>query len=214
MATFTSYISDVRRLLHDATGVFWSDTELTDYINDARQRVVRDSGCLRAILTGSTTTSVETFNITTLTLPAYADQILDVINVNLYWGNTRIPLRYMSWTQFNAELRFWQNYTGRPIAFTRYAQSTIYLGPVPDQVYVMEFDTIVLPVALTSDSQTESILEPYTSPVAFYAAYKAKYKEQSYGEAEIFNAEYKKQLLAAINSSFTRRLPTPYSIPY
>ena len=62
MATFTSYIADVRRLLHDATGVFWSDTELTDYINDARHRVVRDTGCLRAILTGNTTTSDETFN--------------------------------------------------------------------------------------------------------------------------------------------------------
>ena len=98
------------------------------------------------------------------------------------------------------------------MAFTRYGQNEIYFGPVPDQVYVIEVDTILLPVPLTSDSQTEVILEPYTSPVAFYAAYKAKYKEQSYGEAEIFNAEYKKQLLAAINSSFTRRLPTPYSI--
>jgi len=167
---------------------------------------------LRNILTGATTTSVETLNISTLTLPSWAEQILDILNINLYWGNTRIPLRYMSWTQFNAELRFWQNYTGRPIAFTRYGQNQIYFGPVPDQVYVIEVDTILLPVPLTSDSQTEVILEPYTSPVAFYAAYKAKYKEQSYGEAEIFNAEYKKQLLAAINSSFTRRLPTPYSI--
>jgi hypothetical protein len=212
MATYSGYIAEVRRLLHDAAGNFWTDSELTDYINGARHRVVRDTGCLRNILTGATTTSVETLNISTLTLPSWAEQILDVLNINLYWGNTRIPLRYMSWTQFNAELRFWQNYTGRPIAFTRYGQNEIYFGPVPDQVYVIEVDTILLPVPLTSDSQTEVILEPYTSPVAFYAAYKAKYKEQSYGEAEIFNAEYKKQLLAAINSSFTRRLPTPYSV--
>ncbi len=148
MATYSGYIAEVRRLLHDASGNFWTDTELTDYINGARHRVVRDTGCLRNILTGATTTSVEVFNISTLTLPSWAEQILDVLNINLYWGNTRIPLRYMSWTQFNAELRFWQNYTGRPIAFTRYGQNEIYFGPVPDQVYVIEVDTILLPVPL------------------------------------------------------------------
>ena len=49
MATLTSYISEVRRLLHDANGVFWDDAELTDYINSARERVVRDTGCLRTL---------------------------------------------------------------------------------------------------------------------------------------------------------------------
>jgi len=49
MATLSSYITDVQRLLHDANSVFWSTTELTDYINQARERVVRDTGCLRTI---------------------------------------------------------------------------------------------------------------------------------------------------------------------
>ena len=47
MATLASYLTEVRRLLHDANGVFWSDNELTDDINAARERVVRDTGCLR-----------------------------------------------------------------------------------------------------------------------------------------------------------------------
>ena len=49
MATLASYITDVQRLLHDANSVFWSTTELTDYINEARERTVRDTGCLRTI---------------------------------------------------------------------------------------------------------------------------------------------------------------------
>ena len=54
MATLSSYITEVRRLLHDANGVFWSDSELTDYINSALERVVRDTGCLRTLLTAYT----------------------------------------------------------------------------------------------------------------------------------------------------------------
>ena len=49
MATLSSYIIEVRRLLHDADANFWTDTELTDAINDGRQRIVRDTGCLRTI---------------------------------------------------------------------------------------------------------------------------------------------------------------------
>jgi len=49
MATLSSYITEVQRLLHDANSVFWSTSELTDYINDARERVARDTGCLRTL---------------------------------------------------------------------------------------------------------------------------------------------------------------------
>lgn len=214
MATLSGYITEVRRLLHDASGVFWSDPELTDYINSARDRIVRDTGCLRYLATSAATYNVETLNLTTVTKPSYGQSILDVLNINLFWGNSRIPLRYLAWTDFNAQLRYWQNYTGRPVGFSLYGLNTIYFGPVPDQTYVIELDTILLPIPLASDAQAEPIPDPYTSPVKFYAAYLAKYKEQSYGEAEIFKAEYTKQAQSAIASSMTRRLPTPFSQPY
>ncbi len=94
----------------------------------------------------------------------------------------------------------------------RVAEGDEVLGLKPDPAKALDLMQKLSEYHIPKLARTEVILEPYTSPVAFYAAYKAKYKEQSYGEAEIFNAEYKKQLLAAINSSFTRRLPTPYSI--
>ena len=81
MATLSGYITEVRRLLHDATGVFWTDAELTDYINDARNRIVRDTGCLRYLAPSSVTTNVETLKVSSLSLPAYEDSILDVLNV-------------------------------------------------------------------------------------------------------------------------------------
>ena len=277
MATLSSYITEVQRLLHDANSVFWSTSELTDYINDARERVARDTGCLRTLqitatpisitgvpatvwTAGATVTAgqfifnnifiyeVVTGGVLSTTPPPYpaagytfppstpftdgtatlqysgpAEVIpygtiatgttLDILNVNIYWGNSRIPLRYLPWSNFNAQLRYWQNYVGRPVCFSVYGQNTIYVGPVPDQAYVAEIDSTILPTALSlnTPNANDQIQDPYTTPVAFYAAYKAKYKEQSYGEAEIYKQEYAKQIQAVLNSVYTRRIPDPYS---
>jgi hypothetical protein len=277
MATLSSYITEVQRLLHDANSVFWSTSELTDYINDARERVARDTGCLRTLqitatpisstgvpatvwTAGATVTAgqfifnnifiyqVVTGGVLGTTPPPYPDSgytfppstpftngtaslqysgpvevipfgiistgtTLDILNVNVYWGNSRIPLRYLPWSNFNAQLRYWQNYVGRPVCFSVYGQNTIYVGPVPDQAYVIEIDSTILPTALSlaTPNANDQIQDPYTTPVAFYAAYKAKYKEQSYGEAEIYKQEYAKQIQAVLNSVYTRRIPDPYS---
>jgi hypothetical protein len=138
-------------------------------------------------------------------------QTLDILNVNLYWGNSRIPLRYLPWSNFNAQLRYWQNYVGRPVCFSVYGQSQLYIAPVPDQSYAIDLDTVILPtpLSLNTPNAVDPINDPYTTPVAFYAAYKAKYKEQSYGEAEIYKQEYAKHVQAVLNSVYTRRIPDP-----
>lgn len=211
MATLSSYITEVRRLLHDANGNFYSDSELTDYINNARNRLVRDTGVLRSLQSSSIATNAETLAFSSL---PQGTKTLDVININLYWGNTRVPLRYLAWTDFNAQLRYWQNYTGRPVAFSMYGQQTIYFGPVPDQDYQLDVDTVIMPTDLVTGAEVDNIPDPYTSPVAYYAAYKAKFKEQSYGESQIFKQEYQRQVQAVLNSVFTRRMPNVYQMNY
>jgi hypothetical protein len=280
--TLSGYLTQVQRLLHDSGNDFYTTPQLTSYIEEARQRVVRDTGCLRTIQITqvpcnpeSGTSGKKPFFWSAGATVAYGDFVvsnifiykviiagvlgsqappyptgngnlppdtaftngtatlfyagnseiikwsclpeglktLDVININLYWGNSRVPQRYLPWTQFNAELRFWQNYIGRPIAFSMYGQGQIYISPVPDQVYTVEIDTIILPSALATEGY-DVIQDPYTSPVQFYAAYLAKYYEQSFGEAEIFKQEYIKSVQSVLVSSYTRRMPNPYSTPY
>jgi hypothetical protein len=279
--TLQGYITEVRRLLHDANANFYTNSQLTDYINSARKRVVRDTGCLRDVQTttipcapvagGATPniwseglvvntndyvfSNIYIYKVTsggilgtqappypsgtyvyppstpftdgTATLQyagkceliPYASlpeglNTLDVVNINLYWGNSRIPLRYMPWTDFNARLRYWQNYVGTPIAYSIYGQSTIYIGPIPDQSYTLDLDTVLLPEDLVNLTDEDSIDEPYSSPVKFYAAYTAKYYEQSFGEAEIYLGQYKQQVQAVQASVYTRRMPDPYSQAY
>lgn len=209
--TLAQYITQCRRLLHDANGNFYTDQELTDYINDARNRLVRDTGCLRTIQSSATVTNQETYAFSSL---PQGNQTMDILNINLYWGNSRVPLLYRPWTDFNAQLRYWQNYSGRPVAFSMYGTQTFYLGPVPDQVYTIELDTVIEPTALVSATDTDTIPDIWTSPVAYYASHTAKFKEQSYGEAEIFRQQYIKHAQNLVSTTFTRRLPTAYSQAY
>lgn len=281
--TLQSYITQVRYLLHDAQSNFYTNDQLIGYINSARERVVRDTGCSRAvqvtqapappvaggnnpviwstglvvtanqyvfsnifiykIIVGGTlgsevppypsanyvyppsgtltlTDSSVTYQyvapcevINFAALPSGL-QTLDILNVNIYWGNSRIPLRYLPWTQFNAQLRYYQNYIGRPIAFSIFGQSQIYVGPIPDQAYVAELDTVILPTALVNLADTDTINEPYDTVVQFYAAHLAKFYEQSFGEAEIYLQQYKQKTQSVLTSTFTRRIPDPYSTPF
>ncbi len=211
MTTLSDYIVQVRRLLHDVAGNFWTDQQLTSYINESRTRLVRDSGCLRELQSSATVANQEVYDYASLPM---GNRTLDILNINAYWGNTRVPLRYLPWTQFNAELRYWQNYLGQPIAFSNYGQSKFYLGPTPTQIYTLELDTVITPEDLVNDSDVDEISVRYQSPIAYRAAHEAKFQEQSYGEAEIFEAQYKRELINVINTSFTRRIPNPYSTPY
>ena len=260
MATLSSYLTAVRRLLHDANANFYTDQQLTDNINSARERVVRDTGALREIVVAQVPCQVAPSATINSVAPAYptpwladtavtdgtatlqyvgncenisyealtnlmgtaplsqssGNTILDIVNINLYWGNSRLPMNYFAWSDFSARLRFWQNYIGQPLAFSVYGQSNIYIGPVPDQIYQVEIDCVVLPNPLNLSTPTinDSINDPYSAAVPFYSAYLAKFYEQSFGESEIFKQEYLKQINSIINSVYTRRLPSIYSSPY
>ena len=209
MPALSDYITSVRRLVHDATGNYWSDAELTDYINAARYRVVSDTGCNRVLQIVSTVASQETYQFASL--PSGVNTI-DVLNITLIWGTMRVPLSYMVFTEFNLKMRAWQQFTSRPVSFTIYGQNTIYLGPVPDQIYTIEVDSVAIPATLVNAVDVDTLVFPYTEPIAFYAAYLAKYKEQSVEEADRFLKTYTQKVMAAQRSSMTRRITNPFGI--
>lgn len=133
----------------------------------------------------------------------------DLVNMTLYWGASRIVLPYMPWSRFNARMRYWTNYQGRPTVCSVYNNTTVFVQPLPDQAYVVDWDTIVVPPAL-STATVEVIPELFRVPVQYYAAYKAKAKEQSWGEAEAFMKNYRLAASNVLRQSFTRRLANPY----
>lgn len=208
MSAYSDYITAVRRLLHDANAQFWSDAELLDYINQARNRVVRDTGCYRNLQTRNLVASTETYTLQSgfTIMPVY-----DVVNLTVDWGNSRISLAYLPWSRFNAMARYWRTMIGRPAVFSVYSYSSVFVQPMPDQTYSAEWDTVCRPDPIIDATTVEVLPEPFTEPVKFYAARLAKMKEQSYGEADNFNQIYLDETRRAIGSAMTRRVLNPYT---
>ena len=207
MGALNNYITQVQRLLHDPNSNLCTPQEYVDYINEARCRVAQDSKCLRQQLVNVTILqNTESYAVASLD-PIIGPLIVDVMNINLYWGQRRYPLFYYSWSEFNAKLRAYQTFQQRPIAYTRVGGNLVYIAPLPDQNYNSDWDVAINPQPLTSDGQAETIPPPFTDPVKFWAAYLAKFKEQSFGEAAMFKKEYLANLMMAARSFQTRILP-------
>lgn len=209
--SLSTYRTETRRLLHDSSGRVWSDAELNDYINDGRKRCALDTHCLRSLESISFTTSTETYAVATLTTKL--TRCVDISNITVLWGSQRIPMEWYAWTEFNARFRPWTVNLSRPTVWSFYGTSpatqVIYIQPVPDQNYVAQMDIYYIPVDLVDDTTVDELAYPFTAPVAYYAAYKAKFNQQGYGEAEVFKKEYANKGIEAINS-FTRRLQSAY----
>jgi hypothetical protein len=278
-----AYVTQVQRLLHDASAQFWSVSELTDYINEARKRVVRDTGGNRVLQTIYLSTGVEVypfggvtgFNVTaggtgygansTVTVaasgatggvtatanPTITNGVItsiqvvnpgtlytstpavtitpvgggsgaaatayflnagtfDCVNLTVYWGNSRAVLSSKPWSVFNAQGRAWVQYLGLPTWVSVYNYTQLYVAKIPDQTYQCDADTILLPVPLVVDSDLEVIPPVLQDPIQYFAAYLAKVKSQKWGEADAFYQRYDREILKAINSSYTRRIAAPY----
>jgi hypothetical protein len=209
--TLNTYVTQCQRLLHDPNAQMWSVTELTDYINAGRNRIAQDTKCLRALQTGINLTAGQELYAVNTILPAVAGQVVDILGITLYWGNTRFKMNYASFTEFDALLRSWQSYQSRPVYFTRMGALQVYVGPIPDQTYVTDWDVAIIPTPLVNLTDTETIPPPFQEPVQYWACYLAKFKEQSLGEAKLFKDEYKSIGMMAARSFMTRVVPNPYA---
>ncbi len=205
----SEYLTQTQRILHDSTGKYWTAGELTDYINLARLKTVADTGCNRILQTVTLSQGTETYNYSVL---PQGISTIDVLNLTLLWGSLRVPMTYMPFTKFNLEMRAWQQFQSRPIAFSVYGNNTVYVGPVPDQIYTSEWDTVVSPANLVNLTDQCVITFPYSEAVPFYAAYMAKFKEQSLEEADSYLQRYVMHIKMALRSSFTRRITQPFNI--
>ena len=96
----------------------------------------------------------------------------------------------------------------------RFANDLVARIKILNKAGCTDINLMELPTAMTNLADVDTINDPYYNPVQFYAAYQAKYFEQSFGEAEIFKQQYDKQVMSVQTSVYTRRMLNPYSTPY
>ena len=177
----TDYITQVQRLLHDTAARFWATTELTDYINQARNRVTLDTGCLRSNESVPFVAAQETYS--------YPSGVMDVININYQWSNLLYGLKYYSFSQLNSRYRLVTNLQSPPEAWGQ-QQQLIYIEPIPNQNYTAYFDCILFPTVMVNPTDTETIPYPFYDNVPYYAAYLAVLKQGELQKAQWFQNLY------------------------
>jgi hypothetical protein len=138
--------------------------------------------------------------------------VIDILAISVIWGLMRYTLNWLPWTPFQAFCRANTTNLSRPGIWTAYEQMQIvYLYPIPDQPYIMEWDTISLPMNLVNSTDYDSqVLLPYADGVQFYAAHLALLKLQNFAQAEYMNRKYDARVRQILNTRQDRRDPNVY----
>lgn len=206
-STLADYLSATQRLLHDSQNIYWTQTELTSYVNSGMQRVSLDTGCVRTTQTFTLVAGTAQYNFSVLGNP----QVFDVIGIWVLYGATRLYCRQVAFSTLITYYQPWQGYQSVPVAFARNGPSTIAFGPVPGTAYATEWDCCVYPSPLVAPTDADPSPYPYTEAVPFYAAYLAKIAQQQKSEADFFFAIYQQRILEASNAR-QRMLPDIYDM--
>lgn len=141
--------------------------------------------------------------------------VLDVQQVAVYWGNLKPALEYKPWTQFNAYMRAWPQFSNLPAVWSKYGQGengSVYWWPLPVQVLGMDWDCICEPIDLLTDDTIEAIPAPWTNAVQYYACYLALLGAQRHEEANAMFGFYIRQMQRA--RAFSQRIlvQRPYGV--
>lgn len=219
MGALTDYQAQVQDLLHDPLGSMWPVATLPAYINEARNRVCKDSKCLRQILTNASF-PVLVFNqgtefVTPQTfLPApYGAALVSTLGISITVNQQRLKLIQKPYTWLDAWMRSWVNYQQWPQFFAQVSPIQICIAPIPNIAYTCDWDVAILPNKLVTDADVEQIPPNFAEAVQYYACYKAKLKQQSQGEADMFLKDYLRTLGMDARAYMQRVIPNPYQTP-
>jgi hypothetical protein len=121
--------------------------------------------------------------------------IFDVISVDVLWGDQRVQFEYQPFGMFQTLCRTLTTQEDVPSLFTLHKGiQQMFLFQVPDQAYVMEWDILTLPAALTQNSQVDTqIVAPWSDAVQFYAAHLCMASLGNYQMADFWYTGKKQQ---------------------
>lgn len=219
MGALTDYQFQVQDLLHDQLAQMWPVRSIVSYINEARRKVCQDTKALRQVLRNSTFPTL-VFNQGTEFItpqsflpPAVGPILVATLGISITVNQQRLKLIQKPYTWLDANLRSWVNYQQWPQYWAQVSPTQIVIAPVPNIAYACDWDIAVNPAPLAADTDIEQIPPPFTDSVQYYAAYKAKLKQQSQGEADMFMKMYQMDLIQRARSYMQRIIPNPYQSP-
>lgn len=161
-------------------------------------------------------TDTVTFNPMGATgIPSTFIDVLDILSVTFLWpGNTnRTMLNWLPFTTYQAWCRMYTGYMGYPSAWTTHdGSNSLFIFPVPDQAYIMEFDWCTMPTqTLINLTDVDiNVLQPFADAVQYYGAFLARTKLQDFDKADYFRKLYNTRTREINATRQDRRIPSPY----
>lgn len=207
------YISEVRGLLNDGQGQFFTDAQLCNYINRARRRIAYASNCLRCIPPGLQTVPGQEQYRFDAWLPLIqevmpsAQSVLSCHNISIgiggkwfressgewrvSWGSWKPMWRRLVFTDFQARLRIYGgSFMGSfstPGWWAQYRDGPsgkVFLAPIPTMAMPFEADVSVIPQPLLTDNDPDPLEYPWQDSVAYWAAVMALFQQQRPQDAQ------------------------------
>ena len=213
-----TYLADTRALLQNpsATASLYADSALVSFINMARRQLSAEAQCIRVFGTLATVASqrVYPFSAFDVSGTTGVQGVIDVRQGQVVVGSGASRLNHRPFPYF---MQYYMNnaapVNARPVDWAQYAEGfngSIYLDPIPDTVYTLNFDTVCLPVDLADDSTPEAIPVLWTDAVRFYACYMALSSAQRMGDADRMFQQYTQFMSRARTGSTPEVLSTTY----
>jgi len=211
------YTATTRRLLTDGgPQFFYSNTAITDAINQARRTIAGFTKCLRQLIINITLPrGQEIYQITeTLdrgTPPNLGSFWVELKGVTTYWDGMRVKCVYRPWPEQDVWYRsFTQGFTGPPASMATVGSNTVYLNPTPDRDYNSDWDVVLTAQPLGTSSDMETIPIVYRDAVPYLAASIAKFGEQSLSESDVFEQRWAREMRRACFAHRSSVVRDPY----
>ena len=122
--------------------------------------------------------------------------IIAVRGISMIWNTYRFTVSRTSFSKYQALVRtYTDTFTDVPRVGAQYGQGkngSMYLYPLPNSNYIMEWDCICDVLPLTDDSTVEAIPDPWATAVQYYAAFKALQSAQDFDRADKMFEQFEK----------------------
>ena len=204
--TLGSYLTKLRRLLHDASDVYWSQTAKEAYINQAIQQRDRDTGMNRVRGFVNLTTGTSAYLLTTVN-----SQTMDVLGIGIYQGNYRLQLEQRPYADIQMMYQSVLSYTQWPVAYAKYGHSSLIFCPAPNQDYLSEWDCLLISNTLVAAADADPLPYPWTDPVPYMAAHFANLELGKMDEADRFLKIYQERVAGVMAGARGMQIQNPYS---
>ena len=196
------YLVQTRSLLQlpgSQSTSLYTDADLTRFINIARGQVAGEGECIRLHGTISTVARQESYNFSSINTGVAATNgiqgIIKIDSLSCVIATGQLWMAPRPWPWFSLYNR--NNpapQQGTPTEWAQYGQGaapgtaggqasagggSFYLSPVPDDVYVLNCNSVCYPIPLVDDTTVEAIPYLWTDAVPFFAAYFALMSAQT-----------------------------------